>query len=96
MFISPDDYLVKLADDFCPQYKDYVNTFSELCMWIISTILEGGSLEEAIVKAMTMNAKRPSDFPPQGFVLAMLEGLSQTSPSLNGAIDVSVVNGGHT
>jgi hypothetical protein len=63
-------------------------------MWIISTILEGGSIEEAIVKAMVMNAKRPSYLPPQGFVLTMLERLSHANPELDGAIDVCVIEGG--
>ena len=64
-------------------------------MWIISTILEGGSIEEAIVKAMAMNAKRPSYLPPQGLVLTMLERLSQAkSGGAIGAIDVCVIEGG--
>ncbi|NEP63867.1 MAG: hypothetical protein F6K31_44420 [Symploca sp. SIO2G7] len=62
-------------------------------MWIISTILEGGSIEEAMVKAMVMNAKRPNYFPPQGFILTMLERLSQVTPAVQGAIDVPVIKG---
>ena len=29
LFTFPDEYLVKLADDFYSLYKDYVNMFSE-------------------------------------------------------------------
>ncbi|ESA32219.1 hypothetical protein N836_26890 [Leptolyngbya sp. Heron Island J] len=65
-------------------------------MWIIDTILQGGSIEEAITKAMTMKAKRPNYLPPQGFVLTMLERLSQAQPGLEGAIDVCVVEGART
>ena len=63
-------------------------------MWILSTILEGGSIEDAIVQAILMKDNRPSYFPPQGFVLTMLEGISQGTPELEGAIDVCVVEGG--
>lgn len=65
-------------------------------MWIINTILDGGSIEEAIVKAMVMKAKRPSYFPPEGFVLGMLERLSQAQSELEGAIDVCVIEGAQT
>ncbi len=65
-------------------------------MWIISTILEGGSIEEAMVKAMVMNAKRPSYLPPQGFVLTMLERISQTKSGIEGAIDVCIIEGART
>ena len=61
-------------------------------MWIINTLLDGGSIEEAIVTAMVMNAKRPSTFPPQGLVLTMLDRLSQTKPAVQGAIDVYVLD----
>lgn len=64
-------------------------------MWIISTILDGGDIEEAIVKAMTMQAKRPNYFPPQGFVLTMLERISQTTPEVQGAIDVRIIESSH-
>lgn len=64
-------------------------------MWIISTILEGGDLEEAIMKAITMNAKRPSYYPPQGFVLTMLDRISKAA-ELQGAIEVPVVESCHT
>ncbi len=65
-------------------------------MWIIDTILQGGSIEEAVAKAIAMKAKRPSYFPPQGFVLTMLERLSQATPDLEGAIDVCVIEGART
>lgn len=65
-------------------------------MWIISTILEGGSIEDAIIKSIAMNAKRPSYFPPQGFVLTMLERLSQATPPLESAIEVFAIEGGHS
>ncbi|MEM1239110.1 MAG: hypothetical protein AAGI45_04635 [Cyanobacteria bacterium P01_H01_bin.26] len=64
-------------------------------MWIINTILEGGDIEEAIMIAARMNAKRPSYFPPQGFVLTMLARISKT-PEVAGAIDVPVIEGGRT
>ena len=63
-------------------------------MWILSTILDGGSIEDAIVKALVMKDKRPSHFPPQGFVLTMLERISQAKSELEGVIDVCVVEGG--
>ena len=63
-------------------------------MWILSTLLEGGSIEDAIVKTVVMNAKRTSYFPPQGFVLTMLESLSQVNSGLSNAIDVCVIEGG--
>ena len=65
-------------------------------MWILSTILEGGSVEDAIVKALLMKNQRPSYFPPQGFVLTMLDRISQATSELEGAIDVCVVEGGRT
>ena len=65
-------------------------------MWIITTILEGGDIEEAIMKAMAMNAKRPSHLPPQGFLLAMLARISKTNPEVQDAVDVPIVEGGHT
>ncbi|MGD1857286.1 MAG: hypothetical protein ACFB2W_23880 [Leptolyngbyaceae cyanobacterium] len=61
-------------------------------MWIISTILEGGDLETAIKKAVTMRAQRPSHLPPQGFLLAMLSRINQV-PEVHGAIDVQVIEG---
>lgn len=63
-------------------------------MWILSTMLEGGSIEDAIVKSLLMKDKRPSYFPPHGFVLTMLERISQVTSELEGAIDVRVVEGG--
>ncbi|MGD1949422.1 MAG: hypothetical protein ACFB14_07225 [Leptolyngbyaceae cyanobacterium] len=63
-------------------------------MWILSTMLEGGSIEDAIVQSLLMKDKRPSYFPPQGFVLTMLERISQATSELEGAIDVCVVEGG--
>ncbi len=65
-------------------------------MWIINTILEGGDLEEAIVKAIAMNAKRPSHLPPQGFLLSMLARISNAKPEMHGTIDLPVVEGSHT
>lgn len=62
-------------------------------MWIISTILEGGDLETAIKKAVSMKAKRPSHLPPQGFLLAMLSRINQVKPEVQGAIDVRVIEG---
>lgn len=62
-------------------------------MWILSTILEGGSLEEAIIKAIAMNAKRPSHFPPQGLVLTMLDRISQATPDVEPGI--RVIKGSH-
>ena len=59
-------------------------------MWVISTILDGGDIEEAIMKAMAMNAKRPSYYPPQGFVLTMLERIGKTA-EVQGAIEVPVI-----
>ncbi|MEL6128972.1 MAG: hypothetical protein AAFR24_06555 [Cyanobacteria bacterium J06627_3] len=64
-------------------------------MWIISTILEGGDLEEAIMKAMTMNANRPSYYPPQGFVLTMLDRISKAA-EIQGAIEVPAIESCHT
>lgn len=57
-------------------------------MWIISTILEGGSIEDAIIKAIAMNAKRPSHFPPQGLVLTMLDRISQATPEVETGMHV--------
>jgi hypothetical protein len=66
-------------------------------MWIISTILEGGDIEEAIIKAIAMNAKRPSHLPPQGFLLSMLARISQAQPEVQGAaVDITVVKGRQT
>lgn len=65
-------------------------------MWIINTILEGGDLEEAIMKAIAMNAKRPSHLPPQGFLLSMLARISQAKSEVHRAVDVPVVEGNHT
>ena len=64
-------------------------------MWIITTILEGGDLEEAIKKAIAMNAKRPSHLPPQGFLLAMLDRISKAKSEVQGAVDVATVEGSH-
>ena len=64
-------------------------------MWIINTILEGGDIEEAIVKAIVMNTQRPSYLPPQGFVLTMLERISQSTPEVNSVIDVRVIESSH-
>ena len=65
-------------------------------MWIISTILEGGDLEEAIMKAIAMNARRPSHLPPQGFLLSMLTRIGQTQPEVSGTVDVPVVESSQT
>ncbi|ESA32165.1 hypothetical protein N836_26605 [Leptolyngbya sp. Heron Island J] len=65
-------------------------------MWIISTILEGGDLEEAIMKAIAMNAKRPSHLPPQGFLLSMLARIGQAQPEVHGVVDVPVVDSSQT
>ncbi len=63
-------------------------------MWIISTILEGGNLEDAIIKALTMKAKRPSHLPPQGFLLTMLARIGEATKSeVQGAINVPVLEG---
>ena len=62
-------------------------------MWIIDTILEGGDLETAIRKAITMKAQRPSHLPPQGFLLTMLARINQVTPDVKGAIDVQVIEG---
>lgn len=62
-------------------------------MWIVTTILEGGDIEEAIKKALAMNAKRPSHLPPQGFLLAMLARISQTQSEVQEATDVTFVEG---
>ena len=64
-------------------------------MWIISTILEGGDLEDAIIKAMAMNAKRPSHLPPQGFLLSMLACIGKPQSEVQEAVDVAVVEGSH-
>ncbi|MEA5466220.1 hypothetical protein [Leptothoe sp. PORK10 BA2] len=64
-------------------------------MWIISTILDGGNIEEAIMKAIQMNAQRPSYYPPQGFVLTMLERISK-AVEVQGAIEVPVIESCHT
>lgn len=64
-------------------------------MWIIGTILEGGDLEDAIEKALSMQAKRPSHLPPQGFLLTMLTNIGETAtPDVQGAINVRVIEGG--
>lgn len=63
-------------------------------MWIITTILDGGDIEEAIMKAMAMNAKRPSHLPPQGFLLAMLSRISKARPEVQESLEVPVVEGG--
>ncbi|NEQ51288.1 MAG: hypothetical protein F6K11_14305 [Leptolyngbya sp. SIO3F4] len=60
-------------------------------MWIISTILEGGDLETAIRKAVTMKAKRPSHLPAQGFLLTMLSRINNQVPEVQGSIDVRVI-----
>ena len=65
-------------------------------MWIISTILEGGDLQDAIIKAVAMNAKRPSHLPPQGFLLSMLIRIDKAKPEVQEAVDVPVVKGSHT
>ena len=65
-------------------------------MWIVTTILEGGDLEEAIRRAIAMNAKRPSHLPPQGFLIAMLTRIGKTKPEVKGAVDVPTVEGTHT
>ena len=65
-------------------------------MWIITTILEGGDLEEAIKKASAMNATRPSHLPPQGFLLAMLARISKAKSEVQGAVDVPTVESSHT
>lgn len=64
-------------------------------MWIITTILEGGDIEEAIANAVAMNAKRPSHFPPQGFLLAMLARIDQATSEVPGTIDVPVIESTH-
>ncbi|MBE9066297.1 hypothetical protein IQ260_06490 [Leptolyngbya cf. ectocarpi LEGE 11479] len=60
-------------------------------MWIISTILENGDLEDAIAKAIAMNAKRPSYLPPQGFLLSVLARISAQPVEMPGVIDVNVI-----
>ena len=60
-------------------------------MWIISTILENGDIEEAIAKAMAMNAKRPSYLPPQGFLLSILARIGNSTPEVPGVVDVDVL-----
>lgn len=64
-------------------------------MWIINTILEGGDLEEAMIKAIAMNAKRPSHLPPQGFLLSMLARISKARPEVHSTLDVPAVEGSH-
>ncbi|MBX2866132.1 MAG: hypothetical protein KTR27_21480 [Leptolyngbyaceae cyanobacterium MAG.088] len=65
-------------------------------MWIISTILEGGDIEEAIAKAIAINAKRPSHLPPQGFLLSMLVRISKNNSDVKGAVDVPVIESSRT
>ena len=61
-------------------------------MWIISTILENGDIEEAIAKAIAMNAKRPSYLPPQGFLLSLLARISSsTAAEVPGVVEVDVI-----
>lgn len=60
-------------------------------MWIISTILDGGNLEDAINKAIAINAKRPSYLPPEGFLLSVLARISSPEPELPGIVDVTVL-----
>lgn len=65
-------------------------------MWIISTILENGDLEEAIAKAIAMKARRPSYLPPQGFLLAMLGRISTATQEVPGVVDVPVIESSYT
>ncbi|MEM6253764.1 MAG: hypothetical protein AAF821_12660 [Cyanobacteria bacterium P01_D01_bin.156] len=68
-------------------FPDYVR------MWIISTILEKGDIEEAIAKALAMKAQRPSYLPPQGFLLSILNRIGNHSPSeVTGVVDVPVID----
>ncbi len=61
-------------------------------MWIISTILENGDLEEAIAKAIDMKARRPSYLPPQGFLLSILSRIGSSTPEVPGVVDVPVLD----
>ncbi|MEM7065558.1 MAG: hypothetical protein AAF572_20635 [Cyanobacteria bacterium P01_B01_bin.77] len=65
-------------------------------MWIISTILENGDLEDAIAKAIAMNAKRPSYLPPQGFLLSVLTRISHQAVEVSGVVDVTVIESSYT
>lgn len=65
-------------------------------MFIINTLLEGGDIEDAMTKAMVMNSNRPSHLPPQGFLVAMLTGVDNIKPEMQGVIDVCAIEGGRT
>lgn len=65
-------------------------------MWIISTILESGDLEEAIAKALAMKARRPSYLPPEGFLISILNRIGNSTSEVSGVVDVPVIESGYS